>query len=421
MRSKGRLSVQLAERLITGVLSVAVGAAVARHLGPEAFGQLAFAIALVSMLATLAAFGLESVVMRDLVAAPERRSMLMSSALTLRGMTGMAAMLLVPIAAWALSSGRSGAQYAIVLAVGALPLLQSAELFDWYFLADRQPWRFAVPKVLASFVAAALRILLIFLNAPLLLFAAMVPGEWLARWLASGWAYAASPSRPAWQPPSREEIGRLVGECWPLALAGLSIMFYMRVDQLMIGVMLQAEAVGLYSAALTISEVFYVLPTVVARTFAPALTQSRLVQGDQEELLLRILRATTAVHLAVAVVVSFAAAPVMQLLFGPGYLAAAPVLRIHIWTGVFVSMGVLSNLWLVNEGLQKFALVRTLVGGMVNVLLNLVLIPWKGPAGAAVATLVSQIVAAWLLDLASPQTRRMFDLKWRALLWRSAP
>ncbi len=118
------------------------------------------------------------------------------------------------------------------------------------------------------------------------------------------------------------------------------------------------------------------------------------------------------------------AAPLVSALFGAEYAAAAPVLALHIWAGVFIFMRALLSRWLVAEDLLRFSLVTHLAGAVINVVGNLILIPRHGPLGAAIATVVSYAVASWLALFASAATRPMawkmarallLPLRWRAL------
>ncbi|MFM6025634.1 MAG: oligosaccharide flippase family protein, partial [Dolichospermum sp.] len=69
----------------------------------------------------------------------------------------------------------------------------------------------------------------------------------------------------------------LLKESWPLILSGVTIMIYMRIDQIMLGQMVGDKAVGLYSAATRISEVWYFIPTVIASSVSPAIYAAKEV------------------------------------------------------------------------------------------------------------------------------------------------
>jgi O-antigen/teichoic acid export membrane protein len=105
------------------------------------------------------------------------------------------------------------------------------------------------------------------------------------------------------------------------------------------------------------------------------------------------------------------------LLYGTAYQEASQALIIHSWGGVFVAMGVASSSWYLAENLQNYALYRTSSGAVINLVLNIMLIPKYGIAGAAMATVISQSVAALFFDLFTKKTRVIFSMKLKAFLF----
>ena len=106
---------------------------------------------------------------------------------------------------------------------------------------------------------------------------------------------------------------------------------------------------------------------------------------------------------------------IVGLLFGDAYLEAVPVLAIHIWASLFVFLGVASSRWFLAENLQKLMLVRTVLNGLINILLNLLLIPDYGAVGAAIALLVAQAAGTFIFDHFREDTRRLFYMKLSSL------
>jgi PST family polysaccharide transporter len=103
-------------------------------------------------------------------------------------------------------------------------------------------------------------------------------------------------------------------------------------------------------------------------------------------------------------------------LFGPPYQEAAAVLAVSAWAAVFVFSGVVGDHWAIARNLTRQPMIKAVTGAVLNVLLNLVLIPRYGIVGAAAATLISQAVAAVGLNLLLPSMRECFFLQLRAIL-----
>ncbi|RZL31505.1 MAG: flippase, partial [Pedobacter sp.] len=87
------------------------------------------------------------------------------------------------------------------------------------------------------------------------------------------------------------------------------------------------------------------------------------------------------------------------------YDGAGPMLSIHIWSGIFVFLGTASSQYLVAEGFTKISFYRTAAGAIINIGLNLWLIPLYAGVGASLATLVACFVSTFYL-LLIPKTRQ---------------
>ena len=186
-------------------------------------------------------------------------------------------------------------------------------------------------------------------------------------------------------------------------------MIYMKIDHIMLGEILGSQAVGIYSAATRISEIWYFIPTAIASSISPAIFSAKK-EGDEILYYRRIqqlLRLLSIIAIVIAVPMSFLSGDIVTLLFGPEYSAAGSILVIHIWAAFFVFMGVGASSWFIAEGLTYLTFRRTLIGAVMNILLNFILIPMYGGVGAAIATVISQAFASFLSNGFSAKSRRI--------------
>ena len=198
---------------------------------------------------------------------------------------------------------------------------------------------------------------------------------------------------------------RLAKESWPLLIAGLAITLYMRVDVVMLQYMTDAHEVGIYASAVRLSEVWYALPVILASSAYPVILRSR--ESDYGRYLLRV-RQLYFLFCWLAILISLPASIfsgwLVSTLYGPSFADAAPVLAVHLWGSLGVFLGVASSHYLLAEGLQMISMYRTAIGLIANVLLNLVLIPMYQAQGAAIATVLSYLIAVFSIVL-FPKTR----------------
>ncbi len=409
----GWLFAERAGRFAFGAL---VGLFVARHLGPERLGSLSYCVALVTLLGFVPALGLDAIVKRELLKTPERTAELLASSLALRlaaGALGCGAVLLAARAGIGLA-GDEGR----VLAVLALLLLQPALFLPELWLQTQLRAKWAVAAQLGALaVASALRVWLIATDGPLVAFAwvlivemALGAGLFFAGAWRAGLRWALSAAR-------RATMWRLLSAAWPLMFANLAIMVYMKIDEVMLRQLAGPAAVGVYAAAAKLSEVWYFLPTALASSVLPALLRAQ--QQDAGEYVRRqqqYFDVSAAAAYALSVPVALAAPWIVRLAYGAQFAAAGPILAVHIWSSIFVFLGVARGQWLVNEGLQKFYLAATAAGAVANVALNFVFIPRWGGLGAAWATVISYGLAAWLASYFHPAVRGTAAMQTRALL-----
>jgi len=192
----------------------------------------------------------------------------------------------------------------------------------------------------------------------------------------------------------------LLKDSWPLILSGMVIAVYMKIDQVMIKEMLDAEAVGQYAAAVRLSEAWYFIPMVIASSLFPAIINAK---KQSEELyysrLQKLYDLMVWMAIAIALPMTFLSDWVVNLLYGGQYNQAGSVLMIHIWAGVMVFFGVARHKWTITQNLQKYEIYIDIVGAISNVVLNLVLIPNYGINGAALATLISYFIGSFVVSI----------------------
>jgi O-antigen/teichoic acid export membrane protein len=195
---------------------------------------------------------------------------------------------------------------------------------------------------------------------------------------------------------SWQKAKKLLIDAWPLIFTGMAVSIYMKIDQVMLKEMLDAEAVGVYAAAVKLCEAWYFVPTALAASLFPA-----IVSAKQKSVILYQKRLQKFYDLMVwgAVVVALPttllADWIILILFGVDYQEGGDVLRIYIWAGVFIFIGVASFKWLVAENLQQFSFYFYAIGSIFNIGLNWLLIPIYGINGAAYATFISYGIGSY--------------------------
>lgn len=393
-----------------------VGVWIARYLGPEQFGLMNYALAFVALFAAVANLGLNSIVVRDLVQDPANANTSMGTSFVLSVLGGFSAFCLSLLA---INHAKPDDELAkvIVVLLSLLMVFKATDVVRYWFESQVQSKYVVWMENGIFLIFAAIKIGLIVAEAPLLAFiwALFAEGLLVSTGLMIVYALQGGQIR-AWI--ARISRARnLIKDSWPLTLSGLAIMVYMRIDQIMLGQMLGDESVGIYSAAVKISEVWYFIPMVIAASVFPSIIEAKK-QGEVSyyQRLQKLSDLMLLLALAGAIPMTFLSDWIIGLLFGNAYQLAGSVLAIHIWSGLFVFLGLASGKWFIIEGLQKYYFYRTISGAFVNVGLNLFMIPKFGIIGAAWATVVAQLCSNILFNIFNRKTRVIFFIQCKSFL-----
>lgn len=401
-------------------LALVVGVWIARYLGPEQYGWLNYAMALVAMVGSLASLGIGAVVVRELVKVPNETEAWLGTALFLRSVSAGIGFLVCVGVAWFLPVPADQVRWLIVV-VGAGMLIQVLDVVDLWFQARGESMVSAWVRMGACVGASLLKVVLIVSEAPLLAFAAAGLVE--IGLSVVGWLWAAQRKGlgvQTWR-CERDRMTALMRESWPLALSGIAIHVQAYVDQLVIGSLLGGEELGQYAAAIRLVSVFAFVPTVVLTVAAPEITRAkRDDDGLYRKRLHSLYRLMVGLFVLTAVPLIVLGPAVVKMLYGMPYAGAAALLPWLALRLFFTNLGVARSAFITNEGLFRFALITSAVGAVVNVVLNLLLVPSFGASGAIISSMASFAVTILGLEAFHSRARANLVLMIRAVLlpWR---
>ncbi len=401
-----------AEKVLRMAVGLFVGIWVARYLGPERFGLLSYAQSFVGLFATIATLGLDGIVIRELVKDESRRDELIGTAFYLKLMGAFGVLVMLAIAV-NFTSNDSYANY-LVFIVASATVFQSFNVVDMYFQSKVMSKYVVYTNIISLSVSSVFKIVLILNEAPLIAFAWVILFDSVI--LACGFMYFYVKNNSTFH--LRKLVFKkitavgLLRDSWPLILSGIVISIYMKIDQVMIKEMLGSESVGLYSVAVKLSELWYFIPLAMVGSLFPAIISAKK-RGEGFYLirLQKLYDLMVWMAIAIALPMTFFSDWIIELLFGNAYLKAGSVLMIHIWTGVFVFLGLAFGKHLITENLTKKSFYRTLLGAVLNVALNYILIPLYGIQGAAIATLLGQFSANYLYDFFDKDLHQQLKMK----------
>lgn len=371
------------------VISFLATAYIARNLGPKNYGELSYAISFVSLFSVFTLAGIDQILYRDIIKYPEKKNEYMGSAFILRAIGGIAAILLCMAAAFLLTGQNLSLYLIFLISIGYF--FQAFQIINFEFLAKVQSKFPSLASTLIVLILNILKIIVIAMNQGVLYLALIYALESVLYMLfylylyktkmrekISDWKFDATLAR------------RMFLDSLPMIFSTAFVLVYARIDQVIIRHMMDVSAVGLYDAAVRLSESWYMVPGLLVASLFPAIVNAKITSEEQYERRLGklgLLLVTLA--LMVAAVTTVLAPHIMGILYGKEFLGGTIILQIYIWAGIWTSISILANSYLIAENHRKVLFVSALVSMISNVALNLLLIPKFGIAGSAWATFIS--------------------------------
>ena len=411
----GNMGWLMVDRVLRMGMGLFVGVWVARYLGPAQFGSFNFALAFIALFGSVTTLGLEALVVREVLHHAQDTREILGTTLALRSGGGLLAVVL-SIATLRLIEPHDRQALLLVSILSVTLLFQAFDTIDLFFQSQVQSRITVWAKNSAFLIVAVIRVSLIYAKAPLWSFAASYAGEIGLGAVGLVLGYRLSGGRIfAWQ-SSKQRAVLLLKQSWPVIFSGMAIMVYMRLDMVMLKMMKGDFAVGLYSAATRISEVWYFIPTAIVSSVSPAILNVK----DNEELfygrLRKLFSLMTMTACVIGSIVALASHAIVRILYSTSYSGAAPVLAVHVWASVFVFLGVAQSPWNLARNLLKLSLYWTVLGGIINIAMNLYLIPRYSAMGAAISTVVSYAVAGVFANILSARTRPIFYMQMKSFI-----
>jgi O-antigen/teichoic acid export membrane protein len=395
IHNTGWLLTDQALRMVMGIL---VGAWVARYLGPIQYGELAYVVAFVAFFQVITLLGLDGIAIRDIALNKAESPVILGTILRLRIILGF---ICWGASVAGMSLFRPGDYQSLILTaiVAASLIFQSANTIDLWFQSQTQSKRTMIAKNIAYLITSGLKVWMILAKASLVLFAAAGLIEMILTAIALTAAYRIYPSPDRWK-WDMTWAKQLTRESWPYMLSGLAIIIYMRIDQIMLREMMGERELGIFSAALPISTAWYFIPMMISQSVGPSIAKKKQTDPTgYDRAIDRLFSMMWWIMLPLSVAIALLSGPIVQLLYGDAYATSATVLAVHVFANIPVGLGVMQSIWILNEHRNTLSLTMTVIGAVTNVGMNLVLIPKYGAVGAAIATVISYMVAAFLSNI----------------------
>jgi O-antigen/teichoic acid export membrane protein len=380
----------------TMIISLIINIWLARYLGPGNFGNLNYVFAFVGIFGFLTNLGINDILIRNLVRNPEKRDELLGTAFWLMMLGGILSFTAITILAFQLEPSNMIRSLIILYATTAL--LSPINVISAYFQATVQAKKNALAQIFGTLIVSVIKIFLIISGKGIIWLVAAFVLDYIVGTFLYLINYFKSGLKIKYWKFNYAMAKNFLQASYLLMLSAVTGYLLLKIDQVMVKFFLDETAVGIYAAAVKLSEIWYFIPGIICGSLFPAIINAKKVSESVYKNRLRKLYIFLGgIAAIIAIPMTLMATWLIQIIFGTEYILAAPILQIYVWSGVglFLSIGI--NRFFMAEDNLKPIFYYSLIAVIINVSLNFILIPNIGLTGAAWATLISYSVGPILI------------------------
>ena len=379
-------------KLIKAVLTLVTTMITARYLGVSDFGVINYAAGLVAFVVPIMKLGIDSVLVHQIVEKPDAEGEIVGTSIVLNLISAF--LCILGIGAFVCIANRGEEETIIVCVIySVLLVFQAVEMLQYWFQAKLMSKYSSMAMLFAYIIVAASQILMIVFKVNIYWFALSYSIDYLFISLILLIAYAKKGTQKF--KFSFKRAKELFSISKYYIVSSLLVTVFSQTDRIMLKLMIDSEATGIYSSAATCAGMTSFIFAAIIDSMRPVIFQ---VAKDEDKTLFhkRMTELYSVIiyfSLIQCVVITLLSPIIIKIMYGEEFAASVNALRIVVWFTTFSYLGSVRNVWMLAENKQKYLWIINLSGALGNVILNLILIPIMGVNGAAVASLCTQIFA----------------------------
>lgn len=393
----------ISERIFQALVSFILTILTSRYLGPANFGVLDYGATIVSFFAVITKLGIDNILVNELLKHRNIEGAILGTSAILRLASSFLSILLIIILVLVLENDSPLIIVTTVFQAFSL-IFQALAVPESWFQSRLESKYVSIAKAISYSIVSSYKAFLLITNKDVTWFAvsnvidfALIAGVELVLYKKKNGPRLSFDKKWA---------KRIIDQSRHFIISGLLVLIYTQIDKIMIGSMLGSRSLGLYSAALKLCTIWSFVPEAIissAKTIIFSLKQSK------NNYLIRLKQTYFIVFWGcsfVAAIITLCGPLLINVVFGEDYSDAVTTLQILVWFMPLSQLGAARNIWLISENLSRYAKRFAAYGVVVNIGMNAILIPIMGINGAALATVITEVVTCFIAPLFYKETRK---------------
>ncbi len=403
-------------KLFSGLKLAFLGIILARYLGPEDFGVFNYVISFVTLFSVLAEFRLQSILVRDFSENREDANLLLGSSFKICLFFACLGYLLLSLVVCLIDDERI---VKIFLLIYGLSFFFQIFRFLRAFFISKFLNKFIIrAEIITTLFVLTIAFIFIYFKLPVIYFIVLRVLDFfifsvlliVLYWMAEG-------SVIEWK-DNLKIRKKLIKDSFPLVLSGFAVVIFNKIDQVMLRYFIDDYAVGQYSAAVAITGIISFVPIVLSESISPMLISKKKSNID---IYIKYRQSFSNILIwgsfLLSIIIMFLSPYIIAFLYGSDYYPAIDVMQVFSFKGLFVAMGAVAAQIMIIESVHQLAYIKSIIGGVANVVFNFILIPELGIMGAVWASLFAFFLSSYAVHFFMKRYRYIFWIQTKSLIF----
>ncbi|MFH1317232.1 MAG: flippase [Candidatus Woesearchaeota archaeon] len=395
-RIAGNAVILFTSNIMRHILSFVLVVLIARYLGDEGLGQYSFAFAFVSLFIVFIDLGLETFMIREVARDESKVRKYTNNILTIRLFAGVIVVLAATIIA-KLSNLSNQMVFLIFLGSISLFLIQILYVFCVAFISLQKTAFDALFKLVERIAVFLIVIWVLFSGYGILgLFFGIMAGSFIS--VIFSFIITSIKLGLIKFQYEKEFWIYLLKKSFPFLATNIFLVIYFRIDTVMLGFITDYAVVGWYNAAYKLIDGLSFIPIVGLLAVYPAM--SKFFKENKEYLKItfeRTFKYMMMLAIPISIGTTFLAARLIEFVYKIEFAQSSLALQILIWAELFVFLNYVIGYLLNSINKQKLFAIVSGIAVVINIMLNFLLIPTLSLYGAAIATVITQLINFFML------------------------
>lgn len=385
----------IGSKVIQALLGLVISAFTARYLGTANSGLIDYVASLVNFVLPIAQLGLSAIIVQEVINSRDKEGEVLGSAIVLSLISSAICYIAILLFTFFVNAGEK--ETLICCAVYGISLFfQAVQLITYWFQTVLLSKYISVLSIVAYLVVSGYKILLLICKAEV---------YWFALSFSIDFGVIAIGGLIFFKKITGKSLGinknickMLISKGKYFILSGIMVTIFSQTDKIMLKLMIDDSATGIYGAALKCAGLLNFVYIAIIDSVRPLILESKLTDEEAFEKNTKFLFSIIIyMSLIIGGVTFIFSDEIILLLCGEDFIAASNVLKVLAWAPLFSYLGIGRDIWLVANEHHAKIWGLNLSGAIMNIVLNIFFIKYYGVVGAAIASLISKVFTYFVM------------------------